>query len=61
MNGEELKQWRKVRGLTQLKMAHLLPVNIDTLQNLEQGRSKKIPPYLPRALRDLERELSEAE
>lgn len=56
MNGEEIKQWRAERKLSQSQLAALLPVSVKTLQNWEQGRDKA-PDYLQRALSDVERAL----
>lgn len=54
----DLKQWRKTRGLLQSDLAALLPVNLNTVQNWESvARASPPPPFLWRALRDLDREL----
>lgn len=53
-----LKQWRTARSLSQAQLAELLPVKLRTLEEWEAARGKgQPPPYLWRALRDLDREL----
>lgn len=55
MTSEELKNWRELNNLSQSQLAERLPVSIRTLQGWEQGRFK-IPEFLERALRDIEKE-----
>jgi transcriptional regulator with XRE-family HTH domain len=55
---EELRAWRERFGLTQQRVADLLPCELRTWQRWEGGESGHSP-YLLRALRDLERELAE--
>jgi DNA-binding transcriptional regulator YiaG len=43
-------------NLSQADLARLLPVNVRTLQDWEQGRGNPAP-YLARALQDVAREL----
>lgn len=58
----DLKAFRKKHGLTQARLAELLPVNLRTLQEWESEREKgQPPPYLWRALAHLENELQSAE
>lgn len=58
MKPEEIKAWRERFGLSQAKAAELLPTQLRTWQRWEAGDTEP-PPYLLRALRDLERELAE--
>ncbi len=59
----DLKVFREKHGLTQARLAELLPVNLRTLQEWELGREKKGKPpvFLWRALAHLENELQQAE
>lgn len=51
-------EFRTKHNLSQTELARLLPVNVRTLQDWESTRGRdRVPPFLPRALRDLEREL----
>lgn len=53
------KAFRKKHGLTQARLAELLPVNLRTLQEWESERKKGQPmPFLWRALAHLESELT---
>lgn len=58
----EVLHWRKNQNLTQQQMADLLGVSVRAIQSWEtpmnQTAHRDPPPYLHRALRDLERELS---
>lgn len=56
MTKEELKTWRKDKGLSQAKMAHLLGVRVMTISRWELG-TRSIPTLLSLALKGLEREL----
>lgn len=56
MTAEELKSWRTARGLSQSDLAARLPVPLGTLRDWEQGK-REPHALLPRALRDLDREL----
>lgn len=54
----DTKTFRAKHGLTQARLAELLPVNLRTLQEWELDRGKgKPPPFLWRALAHLESEL----
>ena len=55
----ELRAFRAHLGLTQARLAALLPVPKRTLEEWEAGR-RNPPEYLGRALRDVERELISA-
>lgn len=57
MTPDEIKSYRSRLGLSQSELARRLPVSVDALQNWEIGR-RRPPEYLPRALADLEREMS---
>jgi transcriptional regulator with XRE-family HTH domain len=57
MEPETLQIQRKRLGLTQQKLADHFGINRVTLARWESG-DIAIPPYLERALRDLERELA---
>ncbi len=58
----DLKAFREKHGLTQARLAEILPVNIRTLQEWELERDKGKPPvFLWRALAHLEAELQPAE
>lgn len=58
MTPTEIVAYRTRLRLSQAQLARLLPVgSVDAIQNWEQGR-RQPPPYLVRALRDLERELT---
>jgi DNA-binding transcriptional regulator YiaG len=61
MSGADVKAWREERHLSQSDLARLLPVNLKTLQNwelMQHGRGQP-PPYINRALNDLDRELKQ--
>jgi DNA-binding XRE family transcriptional regulator len=53
----EIVAFRKRLGLTQARLAALLPAPKRTIENWEGGR-RNPPAYLQRALRDLEHELT---
>lgn len=57
MTAEELKAWRESLGLTIPAVAELLPCGFRTWGHWEGG-TRTPPAFLPRALRDLERELA---
>lgn len=61
MKQDEITAFRKRLGLTQARLAELLPYPQRSVENWEQrGKGYRKPPaYLYRALRDLERELRE--
>lgn len=54
------REYRKRHNLTQKRLAELLNIHVRRIENLEQG---EVSPdaLLPRALRDLERELKRVE
>src|SRR5580765_7462121 len=54
----ELRAWRKAHRLSQGKLGELLGVTWVTVQRWETGVYKP-PPFLHRALRDVERELEQ--
>lgn len=54
---EEIRRWRDAVGLTQSAVAELLPTDLRTWQRWEAG-DRRPPPFLARALRDVERELA---
>lgn len=58
MNGDDLKVWRKRRGLTQARLAELLGTYQVTVARWEGG-TRKIPFLLPLALEALEIRLQE--
>lgn len=58
MTPDELRDWRARMGLTQEEAATRLGVTLRAWQHWE-GAERTPPPYLMRALRDLERELAE--
>lgn len=62
MSPDEIHDYRTRLGLTQARLAALLPTSKRNVENWEaKGTAHREPPdYLPRALRDLERELAEA-
>ena len=53
----DLVAWRESYGLSQAKAAKLLPVATRTWERWEYGQ-RSPPPFLFRALRDIERELA---
>lgn len=53
MTPEELKQWRKVNGYSQGKLAEALSVHIMTVSRWERG-ARETPPFLKLALNYLE-------
>lgn len=57
MSPEELKDWREAHGLTIAGVAERLPCGERTWAHWEGG-TRTPPDFLPRALRDLERELA---
>jgi DNA-binding transcriptional regulator YiaG len=51
-------EFRTKHNLSQADLARLLPVSVRTLQDWESERGRgRVPAFLPRALRDLDREL----
>lgn len=59
MTPDEIRVFRARLGLTQARLAELLPTPRRTVEDWESPRGKGRPPaYLARALRDLERELA---
>ena len=56
MTKEDLKQWRKEKGMSQAKLAELLGVRVMTVSRWELG-SRSIPTLLPLALIGLETKL----
>ena len=60
MNGEELKTRRKALNLTQAELGEYLGVAGNTVARWERDELA-IPPYLSRALSDLERELKKTQ
>ena len=56
MAPEELREWRKTRGLTQQQLADLLNISRQAITNWECG-IRKIPPYLNFTLNCLEEKL----
>lgn len=54
---QELKAWRDERGITQERLAELLESSLGRIRKYEQGE-RKIPPFMWRALRDLDAELA---
>jgi transcriptional regulator with XRE-family HTH domain len=57
MTGDELKQWREGRHLTQAELSELLGVKFNTVSRWEVG-TRAIPPLLERALKTLAAELN---
>jgi len=56
MKGRDLTEWRKRRGLTQIKLAQALGVDVMTVSRWERG--VQVPtPVLPLALEALEHRL----
>lgn len=55
-----MREWRRERGLSQERLASLLGVNRLTVIRWEKSQ-RKIPVFMERALRDIERELVEME
>lgn len=58
MNGEDLKQWRKKWGITQVGLARMLGTYQVTIARWETG-ARKIPFLLPLALEALEKRMKE--
>jgi DNA-binding transcriptional regulator YiaG len=57
MTPDELKAWRADHGdMSRAELARRLEIAPGTVRNYEQG-VRKIPPFMRRALRDIEREL----
>lgn len=56
MTKQDLIKWQARYNLTTAQLAQLLPVSRRTVEGWRAGRS--IPPYLQRALRDIEREMA---
>lgn len=56
MTPDELKRWRELRGLSQAALAARLELSMHAIRKYEQGQ-RRVPAFLWRALRDLEREL----
>ena len=54
-----MRDWRQARGLSQERLAKLLGVNRLTIIRWEKSQ-RKIPTFMERALRDIDRELAEA-
>jgi transcriptional regulator with XRE-family HTH domain len=60
MSGADVQAWREKRRLSQSDLARELPVSVRTLQGWEAERGTgKLPPFLRRALNDLDREIKE--
>jgi transcriptional regulator with XRE-family HTH domain len=57
MTGDELKQWREGRHLTQAELSELLGVKFNTVSRWEVG-TRAIPSFLERAINDIGRELN---
>jgi transcriptional regulator with XRE-family HTH domain len=60
MNGEELKAWRKERGMTQQKLCTRLGVTVLAVKRWEGGH-RKIPPFLHLALQAIDATLPNTE
>jgi transcriptional regulator with XRE-family HTH domain len=58
MNGEDLKLWRKERGITQVELARMLRTYQVTIARWETG-ARKVPFLLPLALEALENQMKE--
>jgi predicted transcriptional regulator len=58
MNGEDLKQWRKKWGITQVELARMLGTYQVTIARWETG-ARKIPFLLPLAIEALEKRMKE--
>jgi transcriptional regulator with XRE-family HTH domain len=56
MTGEDLKNWRKKWGLTQIELARMLGTYQETISRWERGK-RGIPSHLPLALEALEHRL----
>jgi len=57
MNGDELKQWREARGLTQTELSEMLGVQFNTVSRWEVGM-RGIPALLSLALETIDRDLN---
>ena len=57
MTGQELKEWRRKRGLTQMDLARRLGVIRLTVARWETG-TRAIPSFLPLALEALENRMA---
>lgn len=55
MTGDELKEWRIVRNVSQEQLAELLGVHGMTVSKWER-EIQSIPPFLPLALKTIERD-----
>lgn len=63
MTSEQLRAWRSAHRLSLSQLAEALGVNRQSLwryEHPEAATGRPVPPYLERALRDLERELVES-
>lgn len=61
MTPGDIRTIRQRLGLSRAQLAEALGVSPRTVENWEwQGRQTPVDPLLPRALRDLERELMES-
>ena len=58
MESSELTTWRERLGLTREDLAQALKTTYTTVYRWETG-DRAIPPFLERAIRDLERELEQ--
>jgi transcriptional regulator with XRE-family HTH domain len=57
MTGDELKEWREGRHLTQTELSRLLGVKFNTVSRWEVG-TRAIPPLLEPALETIGRRLN---
>lgn len=57
MTGDEIKDWRERRRLSQAKLAELLPVSIRTIQGWEQSQHPA-PTFIAAALVGVEVQLA---
>jgi transcriptional regulator with XRE-family HTH domain len=57
MNGDQLKQWREARGLTQTELSELLGVHLNSVSRWEVGM-RGIPSFLDLALETIDRDLN---
>jgi len=58
MTGQELKNWRKKWGITQIELARLLGTYQETISRWERDK-RGIPSHLPLALEALENRIKE--